>query len=278
MQVNGTVGTTNVKWPFEFNDVAKAFALMKVSFDWPSFGCALSQSTGNSFYVQLLGYTLFPPALIFAMFLPTFWAVATGREAVPSWRAWPSALLVLFIVYPKVRSTHWIWLSVHLLPCPSNGSKAALWQVSQTVLNGLVCVDLGLDGRFLKWDMRVDCDSAAYAPYHVYGLAMVAVWIVGYPLLLLGLLLRYNVPKIAACKRLRAEVGAFIEYSLRLESLTTEHPTAHVASPALSAELVWLLGCICHVMVLPCRSSSIAAINLRRQSPRRVLLPVHSMR
>ena len=108
MQVNGTVGTTNVKWPFEFKDVAKAFSFVKVSFDWPSVGCVLSQTTGNSFYVRLLGYTLFPPALIFAMFLPTLWTAAAGRGAALTARmagmAIRKALLVLFFVYPKVRS------------------------------------------------------------------------------------------------------------------------------------------------------------------------------
>ena len=83
MQVNGTVGTTNVKWPFEFKDVAQAFTFMKLSFDLPSVGCVLAHTTGNSFYVRLLGYTLFPPALIFAMFLPTLWAAAARQEAVP---------------------------------------------------------------------------------------------------------------------------------------------------------------------------------------------------
>ena len=81
---------------------------MKVSFDWPSVGCVLSQTTGNSFYVRLLGYTLFPPALIFAMFLPTLWAAAAGRGAALTARmagmAIRKALLVLFFVYPKVRS------------------------------------------------------------------------------------------------------------------------------------------------------------------------------
>jgi hypothetical protein len=144
-------------------------------------------------------------------------------------------------------------------------------QVSQTVLNGLVCVDLGLDGRFLKWDLRVDCDSTDYAPYRAYGLAMVPTWILGYPLLLLGLLFRYEVPKIAARKRLRAEVGAFIEYSLRLESFAVEHTDAvHAAStaphPALSSQLAWLLGCICHGATLPCQRFVVPGVNVRRRS------------
>jgi hypothetical protein len=153
-----------------------------------------------------------------------------------------------------------------LLPFPSDAR-----QVSQTVLNGLVCTDLGLDGRFLKWDLHVDCDSAAYVPYHAYGLAMVPAWILGYPLLLLGLLFRYDVPKIAARKRRRAEVGAFFEYSLRLESLAVEQPdvayTVTAAwAPALSAQLVWLLGCICRVVALPRRQSAIPGVTLRRRS------------
>jgi hypothetical protein len=108
MQVNGTVGTTNVKWPFEFKDVAQAFTFMKLSFDLPSVGCVLAHTTGNSFYVRLLGYTLFPPALIFAMFLPTLWAAAARQEAELTARlagmAIRKALLLLFVVYPKVRS------------------------------------------------------------------------------------------------------------------------------------------------------------------------------
>ena len=144
-------------------------------------------------------------------------------------------------------------------------------QVSQTVLNGLVCTDLGLDGRFLKWDLRVDCDSADYAPYRAYGLAMVPTWILGYPLLLLGLLFRYNVRTIAARKRLRAEVGAFMEYSLRLENLAVEHPgAAHAADaalpPALTAQLAWLLGCICKVVALPPQRSAVSSVKLRRRS------------
>ena len=129
-------------------------------------------------------------------------------------------------------------------------------------MNGLVCTDLGLDGRFLKWDLRVDCDSADYTPYRAYGLAMVPTWILGYPLLLLGLLFRYDVPRIAARKRLRAEVGAFMEYSLRLENLAVEHPgAAHAADAAqplaITAQLAWLLGCICKVVALPPQRSAV---------------------
>lgn len=107
VQVNGTVGTTEVKWPFEFKNVARAFSFMKISFDVPTVACVLLQTTGNSFYTRLLGYTLFPPALIFTMFCPTFWAMATGREAALTARlfgmAIRKALLLLFVVYPKVR-------------------------------------------------------------------------------------------------------------------------------------------------------------------------------
>jgi hypothetical protein len=110
VQVNGTVGTTNVQWPFEFKDVAQAFSFMKLSFDLPSVGCVLAYTTGNSFYVRLLGYTLFPPALILAMFLPTLWAAAARQEAELTARlagmAIRKALLLLFVVYPKVRSAH----------------------------------------------------------------------------------------------------------------------------------------------------------------------------
>ena len=134
VQVNGTVGTTNIKWPFEFKDVAKAFSFVKVSFDWPSVGCVLSQTTGNSFYVRLLGYTLFPPALIFAMFLPTLWAAAAGRGAALTNRmagmAIRKALLLLFVVYPKVRSasrTRSSWIChARAMEAKHNGSKAAV--------------------------------------------------------------------------------------------------------------------------------------------------------
>ncbi len=88
-------------------------------------------------------------------------------------------------------------------------------QVSQTVLNGLVCTDLGLDGRFLKWDLRVDCDSADY--------------------------------------------------------LAVVHPgAAHAADaalpPALTAQLAWLLGCICKVVALPPQRSAVHSAKLRRRS------------
>lgn len=148
-------------------------------------------------------------------------------------------------------------------------SEANAWQVSETALNGLVCTDLGLDGKFLKWDMRVDCDSATNLPYRVYALAMSILWILGYPLLLLGLLYHYNVPKIAARKLLRAKVGAFLAYSLHLERINHVHDanqTGNRARPlAVSASIYWLLGCICRVEVLPLRRSSIQT-NLRRRS------------
>jgi hypothetical protein len=83
---------------------------MKLSFDFPSVGCVLAYTAGNSFYVRLLGYTLFPPALILAMFLPTLWAAAARQEAELTTRlagmAIRKALLLLFVVYPKVRSAH----------------------------------------------------------------------------------------------------------------------------------------------------------------------------
>ena len=67
-------------------------------------------------------------------------------------------------------------------------------------------------------------------------------------LVLLGLLFRYNVPRIAARKRQRAEVGAFMEYSLRLENLAVEHPgAAHAADAALPPQYQ-MEPSACHVI------------------------------
>jgi hypothetical protein len=102
---------------------------------------------------------------------------------------------------------------------PHASALGARAQVSEVVMSGLVCTDLAYDGSYLKYDTRIDCNSAEYMAYRAYALSMVAVWVIGYPTLVLGLLFFYKVPFIAARKLRRAKLGAFLTHSMRLETL-----------------------------------------------------------
>jgi hypothetical protein len=176
-----------------------------------------------TYYTRLLGYTLFPPALIAVMALPTLWAILMRRQPELKDRLFimfiRRALNVLFLVHPIV---------------------------SEVVLSGLVCMDLGYDGSYLKYDVRIDCNSAEYAPYRTYALCMVAMCVLGYPLLLLGLLLYYKVPNIAARKEQRAKLGAFLAYSFRLECKSPCEGSADATPVAPSGIWLALLSRILH--------------------------------
>jgi hypothetical protein len=67
---------------------------------------------------------------------------------------------------------------------------------------------------------------------------MVAVWVLGYPLLLLGLLLYYKVPNIAARKKQRAKLGAFLAHSFRLACKPPEEGSTD--SPPVAPSGIWL--------------------------------------
>lgn len=214
-QVIGSVGEIRIAWPEAFTKVSKAFKAIKVSFDVPSVACAISQTVAYTYYTRLLGYTLFPPALIAIMGLPTLWAILMRKQPELKDRLLSMfirrALNVLFLVHPMV---------------------------SEVVLSGLVCTDLGYDGSYLKYDVRVDCNSAEYAPYRTFALCMVAVWVLGYPLLLLGLLLYYKVPNIAARKKQRAKLGAFLAHSFRLACKPPDEGSTD--SPPVAPSGIWL--------------------------------------
>jgi len=103
-------------------------------------------------------------------------------------------------------------------------------QVSEVVLSALVCSDLAYDGSYLKYDTRIDCNTPEYAAYRAFALSMVAVWVLGYPLSVLGLLFYYKVPAIAARKQRRAKLRAFLTHSLRLGAFTAAQRARLVAT------------------------------------------------
>jgi hypothetical protein len=106
VQVISSIGGIRIEWPEEFKNVCKAFKNMKVSFDVPSVACALSQTMHYTYYSRLLGYTLFPSALIAIMSLPTLYAML--RQPALTHRLFGMflrrTLNVLFLVHPIVRS------------------------------------------------------------------------------------------------------------------------------------------------------------------------------
>ena len=101
----GSIGQIDIKWPKAFMDVTAAFKNLKFSFDVPSVACALSQTGHYTFYSRLLGYTLFPFAMIAVMALPTLFSMA--RQLVLTDRLFGMflrrSLNVLFLVHPIVR-------------------------------------------------------------------------------------------------------------------------------------------------------------------------------
>jgi hypothetical protein len=209
-------------------DVTAAFKNLKFSFDVPSVACALSQTMHYTFYSRLLGYTLFPFAMIAVMALPTLFSMA--RQLVLTDRLFGMflrrSLNVLFLVHPIVRFRPPAQRS------PSLGQSASMRcaQVSEVVLSALVCTDLAYDGSYLKYDTRIDCNSPEYAAYRAFALSMVAVWVLGYPLSVLGLLFYYKVPAIAARKQRRAKLRAFLTHSLRLGAFTAAQRDRLVAT------------------------------------------------
>ena len=100
-----SIGEIGIKWPEAFTEVTKAFKNIKFSFDVPSVACALSQTMHYTFYSRLLGYTLFPFAMIAVMSLPTLLSMA--RQPALTDRLFGMflrrSLNVLFLVHPIVR-------------------------------------------------------------------------------------------------------------------------------------------------------------------------------
>ena len=106
VQVMASIGKIDIKWPKAFTEVTAAFRNLKFSFDVPSVACALSQTMHYTFYSRLLGYTLFPLAMIAVMSLPTLFSMA--RQPALSDRLFGMflrrSLNVLFLLHPIVRS------------------------------------------------------------------------------------------------------------------------------------------------------------------------------
>jgi hypothetical protein len=166
--------------------------------------------------------------MIAVMALPTLFSMA--RQLVLTDRLFGMflrrSLNVLFLVHPIVRFRPPAQRS------PSLGQSASMRcaQVSEVVLSALVCTDLAYDGSYLKYDTRIDCNSPEYAAYRAFALSMVAVWVLGYPLSVLGLLFYYKVPAIAARKQRRAKLRAFLTHSLRLGAFTAAQRDRLVAT------------------------------------------------
>ena len=138
--------------------------------------------------------------------------------------------------------------------------------MSEVVLSGLVCTDLAYDGYYLKYDTRIDCNSAEYAAYRAFALSMVAVWVLGYPTLVLGLLFLYKVPTIAARKLRRAKLGAFLTHSVRLESLPSREGPSAAQPPMPNKNLFALLARVFRVVTLGRRRDSTTGIALGREA------------
>jgi hypothetical protein len=242
-QVMGSIGGIHIDWPEEFKKVARVFRTIKVSFDVPSVACALSQTMNYTFYTRLLGYTLFPPGLIAVMALPTLWAMARQLDLKDRLLGMfiRRALFVLFLVHPMV---------------------------SEVVLSGLVCTDLAYDGKYLKYDTRIDCNSAEYAAYWAFALSMVVVWVLGYPVLILGLLFYYKVPTVAARKQRRAKLGAFLTHTLRLESLPSCEGASSTQPDGVpnTTNLLALLARVFRVVTLGRQCDSVTGIALGRRA------------
>ena len=91
-------------------------------------------------------------------------------------------------------------------------------QVSKLVFSSFKCTALGSAGQLLAFDYRVNCDDRAYLPY---AFVMLAVWPVGYPVLVLGLMVYYGVPKMAKAKQQRAALAAFFGLALAMQMQPT---------------------------------------------------------
>jgi hypothetical protein len=127
------------------------------------------------------------------------------------------------------------------------------------VLSGLVCTDLAYNGKYLKYDTRIDCNSTDYAAYRQFALSMVVVWVIGYPALVLGLLCYYKVPMIAARKLRRAELGAFLTHSMRLETLPSLEGAGGAQEPMPSKNLLALIARVFRVVALARRRDSVTS-------------------
>ena len=99
-----------------------------------------------------------------------------------------------------------------------NRLRVSRLQVSKLVFSSFKCNALGSAGQFLAFDYRVNCDDRAYLPY---AFVMLAVWPVGYPVLALGLMVYYGVPKMAKAKQQRAALAAFFGLALAMQMQPT---------------------------------------------------------
>jgi hypothetical protein len=192
MQVIGNIGKL-IHWPAEFAVATSWFAFFKLSFDVPSVGCVIRQAFEYTFYDRLLLYCLAPVAIIAVLNLPLAWAwlrpVPTALRDEVRTRCINWTLRLLFIVYPMV---------------------------SQLVISALVCKQLGPDLWLLSYDYRVNCLEAPYDEVKKFALAMLALWVIGYPLSMLIVMKIYRVPDMAASKQRKAELHALCWHTLRL--------------------------------------------------------------
>ncbi len=219
LQVIGNIGKL-VRWPTEFAVVTSWFAFFKLSFDVPSVGCVIHRASEYTFFDRLLLYCLAPVAIIAVLNLPLAWAwLRQGPTALRDevcMRCVNWTLRVLFVVYPMV---------------------------SQLVISALVCKQLGPDLWLLSYDYRVNCLEARYEQVKKFALAMLVVWVIGYPLSMLIVLKVYKVPEMAARKQTKAELHALLWHTLKLSPGGPPIRPRVVAATSMTAVTTdWLAG------------------------------------
>lgn len=199
--------TFELEWPAQLEKFFGSLSVLQ--FDvvaLPSAGCTLGKI---SFFMRLMAQTLGPLVVLVLLAVPSIVVGVVGaakhggirnhprRQPVVS-RFYQSVMILVFILYPAV---------------------------STAVLKSYTCIDYGADGRWLRADHRVDCDSAEYEKIWWFSLPFLLLYPIGIPLFVLGTMIRLGVWKLARKKEETARFTEMLNLRHRqLSTVFTHHP------------------------------------------------------
>ena len=159
-----------------------------VSFAEQLLGCVPKKTALSIHMLCACRYALSPILIICILIIPWLWS-RRRRSAAIAYATFTNfmslKLFWIFFVYPSV-------------------SREVLWAFS--------CDDLGLNGKYLRKDYRVDCESNDYTWIRIGGIVFTILWPIGALLYFGGLMMVYKVPEIAKKKLGRAKRRAYLRF------------------------------------------------------------------
>ncbi|EKX52472.1 hypothetical protein GUITHDRAFT_101644 [Guillardia theta CCMP2712] len=167
----------NIRWPDLIARLLTNIAF--ISFDFISLPQISCTASDLSFLDRLLLYTVAPLGPLLLLSFPHLITVLVKRPH--------SEDLSRDLLYKLM---FWSMFFIYIIYIP----------VSAMVVSTFLCQDLGDDGNWLARDLRVPCPRTSASFSYGWAILMTLVYPVGFPLVILTILYRLKVPRLAQAK------------------------------------------------------------------------------